>query len=76
MNEIVTIDENYQHPSLDWAYRLKVVKAKGGGWTSRSQHLYRLADLERLIELAEMEHADCNDDCEVQKVLAALRGDA
>lgn len=73
-NPIVHVDEDYQHDSLDWFYRLKIKKTKKIATAIRVKGI-RISDFERLVFLSEEEHADCDDECEVRKVLAALEGE-
>lgn len=74
---LVNVDENYKHDSLDWFYRLKIKKAKGGGHTAVRQKGMRISDVARLIELSHDEHADCDLKlCEVRQVLAKIENDS
>lgn len=68
---IVNVDENYQHKSLDYFYRLKMVKRNKTMTAIRVKSL-SIGAVERLIELSQQEHADCDEECEVRQVLEEL----
>ena len=70
---IVKVDENYQHPSLDCFYRLKMVK-RNKVMTAIHVEALNIAAVERLMELSHDEHADCDESCEVLQVLQELDG--
>lgn len=72
---IVKVDEDYQHDSLDWSYRLRIKKLKRGATAVRERYL-RISDIEQLIALSASEHADCfAEGCEVREVLGRLGRD-
>jgi hypothetical protein len=64
-------DNEYVHPSLDWLHRYIALKS-GNGRTAKAERYCKIESLQRLMELAHMEHADCEDTCEVRIALATL----
>lgn len=71
----MTIDHEYQHPSLDFLYRYRALKSSKGR-TAGTQVVCSIADFERLIDLAKMEHADCDESCDVRVVVRSIEGEA
>jgi hypothetical protein len=71
-----TEDTDYQHPTLEWLFRYVAIANKSAkSRTARTKKVCRLEDFYRLIDLSKMEHADCDHNCEVRGVLAAIERD-
>lgn len=68
---IVKVDQDYRHESLEWSYRLKIKKLRRGATSVRERYL-KISDIEELIDLSELEHGGCEEDCLVREVLRRL----
>jgi hypothetical protein len=70
-------DTDYEHPTLDWLFRYVPITSKSKkSRTVRTKKICRLDDFYRLVDLAKMEHSDCEPSCEVRAVLAAIGEDS
>ena len=58
MSPVVKVDENYEHESLNWLYKLVIKKTKSGSFTSRYERAIKTEDYDRVMKEIERQGAE------------------
>jgi len=57
MSPVVKVDENYEHESLNWLYKLVLKKTKDGSFTSRFERAVKMEDYDKAMKEIERQGA-------------------